>query len=644
MALKKIPNSMLVSPGGSSNLILDGDAESGITNYIEGSYAAATRPAGTFTASSGAGALAISTSTTTPINGVTSFLITKSSGASRQGRAVERTITLDQEYRTKVLQMRVKFNVVSGTFVAGTNGTSPTDSSMIFYIGQFNGTTWSYTEPGNFKCLSNGTITDYVEGTFQVNSDTTQIKLIAYVAETANSAWVLKCEFGISPSAYVYGTPVTDWQTYSLSITGTTTNPTKGSILLDTAKWRRVGDSMEIVYSFYQNSAGTAGSGDYLFSIPSGYTIDSTKIVVGADKNTTNCGSANGYSAGAYIGFVYPYNITKLGVAVMSEVVALGTLGSTNLPLTGNPLTINFTAKIPILGWSSSIQVSDGYDGRQVVAAMIVTTATGNIANNSSTVLKGFTSNDTVNGLDSTNGTYTIKTAGYYQMSAELTFASSANTAGAQMSISKKVNGSIVDEILSYSNGTYTERYAIKGTYPVKFHNAGDVITFEGYQVSGVTKTVYNGYVSIFKVTGSQTISASESINVKYFGTTFSGANGIIILTNKVVDSHGAYNTSTGVYTFVAAGVYDVSAFIQSPATAFAVNGYLEAYASVNGSGSSGAIIGGSRAETTAAINRYATGSTIIKVNAGDTFSLYQNSSVSIAPISVTFSLKKVGN
>ena len=54
--------------------------------------------------------------------------------------------------------------------------------------------------------------------------------------------------------------------------------------------------------------------------------------------------------------------------------------------------------------------------------------------------------------------------------------------------------------------------------------------------------------------------------------------------------------------------------------------------------------MGGSRAETTQAVNRYASGSTIVRAIAGDTVSLYQNSSVSIAPVAATFSVTRIGN
>lgn len=197
----------------SENLIFDGNAESGITNFVEGSYSAATRPSGTFTASSGSGTFAISTSSSSPLFGSNSFLLTKSSGASRQGRAIERTIAIDSGYRTKMLKTRIDYTIVSGSFVAGSNGSSPTDSSLIWYVGQYNGSTWSYTEPSTFKMFSNSTTnSDWVEGEFQVNSDTTQLKLIGFISESANSAWVVKAEVGFRLSAYLAGTTVSDWR------------------------------------------------------------------------------------------------------------------------------------------------------------------------------------------------------------------------------------------------------------------------------------------------------------------------------------------------------------------------------------------------------------------------------------------------
>jgi len=65
------------------------------------------------------------------------------------------------------------------------------------------------------------------------------------------------------------------------TITATTTNPTKGgTIVVDKVWYRRTGDSMQVRIEYRQNggTAGNAGSGDYLFRVPGGFLIDTTKV------------------------------------------------------------------------------------------------------------------------------------------------------------------------------------------------------------------------------------------------------------------------------------------------------------------------------------------------------------------------------
>jgi len=92
---------------------------------------------------------------------------------------------------------------------------------------------------------------------------------------------------------------VTEWVSFPMIIDAVTTTPTKGTIVVDSARWRRVGDSMEIHYDYRQTGAGSAGSGTYLFKMPTGYSIDTTKItargpslfvigVVGSGSTSTN--------------------------------------------------------------------------------------------------------------------------------------------------------------------------------------------------------------------------------------------------------------------------------------------------------------------------------------------------------------------
>jgi hypothetical protein len=80
----------------------------------------------------------------------------------------------------------------------------------------------------------------------------------------------------------------TDWiSAGTLVIGATTTAPTKGTVLLDTVRYKRNGVFTRVRYQFYQSVAGTAGTGTYLPELPAGITFASSVVTsagtVGAD-------------------------------------------------------------------------------------------------------------------------------------------------------------------------------------------------------------------------------------------------------------------------------------------------------------------------------------------------------------------------
>jgi len=71
---------------------------------------------------------------------------------------------------------------------------------------------------------------------------------------------------------------ITEWRPYTVTIAGTSGAPTKGTTTFDQGAWKRVGDTMHMKWCYSQTSGGASGSGtNYLFSPPTGYTVDTTK-------------------------------------------------------------------------------------------------------------------------------------------------------------------------------------------------------------------------------------------------------------------------------------------------------------------------------------------------------------------------------
>ncbi|MCB1306837.1 MAG: hypothetical protein KDK30_01595 [Leptospiraceae bacterium] len=148
-----------------------------------------------------------------------------------------------------------------------------------------------------------------------------------------------------------------NWVSYPLIIGAVTASPSKATTPdVDSAFWRRSGDSMEITYTYiHTNNAGAAaGTGIYLFSLPSGYTIDSSKVVVSADTQTGIVGSmavetvAEGKAGGA----LATYTNTALASRAANSSLD-GDVGSALFDLADTTVKYSFSARVPILGWSN---------------------------------------------------------------------------------------------------------------------------------------------------------------------------------------------------------------------------------------------------------------------------------------------------
>ena len=74
----------------------------------------------------------------------------------------------------------------------------------------------------------------------------------------------------------------------TISISGLTTSPTKGTIVYDSVRYRRINlTTWEVEYNFSQSTAGTAGSGLYIFRLPSGITWGNGVLTTTSSDNET---------------------------------------------------------------------------------------------------------------------------------------------------------------------------------------------------------------------------------------------------------------------------------------------------------------------------------------------------------------------
>lgn len=159
----------------------------------------------------------------------------------------------------------------------------------------------------------------------------------------------------------------TDWVDGGpLVLSATTTAPTKGgTIVVDKVWWRRNGENAEVRIEYRQTSAGVAGSGDYLFRMPSSLEIDTNKVTVYATvegwnsnflNNNTVGSSQGGNGANQFFGGVVVYDKDYVRLTGGDDSLAqqgfIASAGAYNI--SGASIYYLATFKVPIKDWSST--------------------------------------------------------------------------------------------------------------------------------------------------------------------------------------------------------------------------------------------------------------------------------------------------
>ena len=183
----------------------------------------------------------------------------------------------------------------------------------------------------------------------------------------------------IDPKAYLVElSNTTNWQSFpsveaGVLLTGATTNPTFGSTSNNQARWRQVGENMEIEWDFTQTSAGTNGSGLYLFNLPEGYKIDTSKKPVNTSDDfksslmTSVVGAidlhyADSTAPSTARGFATPYSDSQIkfsspfiNISGSSDLrIWAGDGTYSGYPLSLFPMSASVRISVPIVGWTAT--------------------------------------------------------------------------------------------------------------------------------------------------------------------------------------------------------------------------------------------------------------------------------------------------
>jgi hypothetical protein len=220
----------------------------------------------------------------------------------------------------------------------------------------------------------------------------------------------------------------------TVTVTGTTTNPTKGTIVRDKIWYSRRGQNLQVRIEFQQSSAGGAGSGDYLFQIPtaSGCTIDSNytnfDTTLGTNSQTApgSLGVAGGGRAAAegLIGYVLAYNSTNVRLILRTTASATQqAIGSGYLPFSNTAMNLSANFIVPCVGWAENQRAptlvgsvtSNSLNALRIETAYFTNTGTPAVSTSSSSWLGTLTDNGvgdtTVNFISGTFSSAPVCTA-----------------------------------------------------------------------------------------------------------------------------------------------------------------------------------------------------------------------------------------
>ena len=497
--------------------------------------------------------------TTTPLKNDASFLLTKDA-ANRQGEGVSYDFTIDTASQGKVLTMEFDYVINSGTFVGSQN--ISTYSDVIVYM--YDVTNSQLIEPVSILLDGGPTGVYYhYKGTFQTNTNSTSYRFILHIATTSASAYTLKMDnFNIYPQYANSGTVVTDWQSFTPTFSGfgTTSNVS--------INYRRIGDSIEIMGSFQcGTTAASAGS----FTIPSGLSIDTSKAyravaVNGVGHWTSTNSTTQAISSSDREGLLF-FDGSATGTIYFA-----GSNGTTsnlfnkengsNVTNTNGVITVQ--CKFPILGWSSSVVLSNETDVR-VVAARYKSSA-GQSVSSTPAILNFSTKDYDTHGAYS-SGTYTCPFSGYYKVS------------GAVITVNVSISSANTNNMKLYKNGAYiadmgvvTAQATVNTTHALGgettiFCNAGDTLAvYVDYATSTSLGTNdKQNWVSFERISGPSAIATGTIIAARYYdlgtgavSSTLAGST--TAYATKEYDTTGSYNTSNNTYTAPVSGYYRITA------------------------------------------------------------------------------------
>ena len=501
----------------------------------------------------GTAAITLVRNTTTPLNPLGDFEVAKA-GVSAQGSGFSTDFTIDRRHLGRVLQVSFDAMLKGGTYTAG--------AIRVYLIQDPTGTP-VVIEPVN-TTLQLGLSDVKVKhiASFQTPIDVTSYRLCIHVYGSDTNSWTISyTNFKVWEPIANYGAIITDWQSYIPTTQGI------GVISNSSLRWRRVGSNLEIRGNF---RTGTTSADEFRLGFPNGYVANTPTT---ASDDVEVCG---------YLARDVLDNLSNLVILAKNNrnYVTIGHIASDIsrnpfVALNGNTAVssnqdLSLYLSIPIQGWGSNMALSsDAGSGRPVVG--VYTGHTGITFTANVTTFKFNTlAKDSHNCYNPLTGVVTIPEAGDYVFS--ISNLGTGIGAGGFMYVYK--NGVILPGIvMGYLTPGQTENV---GTV-INDLKTGDTIDFRSPNTP-TTGTDTNITFSFFKInSGSQILARDEDVFVEAYCATNRTINSSTDLRWDTItkDTHGAMNTTTGVFTAPKSGFYSFKGHISPTGV---INGYTRIY------------------------------------------------------------------
>lgn len=567
-----LTNYVASTSGGSANPG-NGDAELNTTSgwslahtALSSLFPSSTASAGTpfdstHGGSAASGNLALTTTSTNPLQKKYSFQLASSAASVAGDMLISNAFYIDSVDQTQPMTITLSSQVTVGA--SGLNFSGSSSNSFAIYV--YDVTVGAWIQPSGVYGMVSSGVYNVKNVVFQPQSSTsTRYQLAVINVNASSGAYTMLLDaFGAGPQAALSAPALSDWSANVFG-TGYAISPSGafGTTTGQTYNYRRVGDSLHYKFQF---SAGTTTGSTANIVLPSGLSIDYSKHSSSASGFQVgiyygpNTGGATAALSSTASGFIFSDGSDTTHLFFTSSNSTDTYNKNSGLGTAFNNSRVNGEFVVPIQGWSSNTVASSDTDTRvnaTFVSGSATTINTTNTSITPTTIVK-----DTNSGWSGTG--YTISVTGFYDVGGMLQ--NSGNLSGNTLLVQQ--NGSA---LITLGAGQYngTTNFEISSGSTLLYCLSGDVITFYGtVGASSGAPSAFTAYV--VRRSGPAVISATETVSAKMTAATTNTTGGAIGSPNRigydtvVWDDHGALTTgSSGTANFKCPvpGLYNVSA------------------------------------------------------------------------------------